>query len=62
MSSHTQEIFDFAQMEPKSIRDLGALVEECTAEELKEVELIASNILNAVRNTKAKRLYKNRDR
>jgi hypothetical protein len=58
MTNRTREILDFAQLEPEAIGDLEEMVKDCWPIELAELDRIAGNLANAVRNVKANRQMK----
>ena len=53
MTNAVREFFDFAMNEPESVGDMFEIIKGLTESELREVEKIAGNALNAVRSLKA---------
>jgi hypothetical protein len=58
MTHRTQEILDFARMEPDSADDIAAMVKDCDPEELAFLDKVSGHVANAVRSVKARRQIK----
>lgn len=50
MTNKVRELFDFAQSEPIAISDMAAQLREMRDEEVRHVEQVANNLLEAIGN------------